>query len=57
MLSIHNCLAWLVVAQDRDMIIQELRTAVAEAVGALRPITAAEIADRDIVELPEEDED
>jgi hypothetical protein len=57
MLSVDNGLARLVVAQDRDMIIQELRTAVAEAVGALRPITAAEIADRDIVELPEEDED
>jgi hypothetical protein len=45
------------VAQDRETIIQELRNAIAEAVDALRPITAEEVATRDIVRSLDEDED
>ena len=49
--------ARLLVAQDRETIIHELRNAIAEGVVALRPITADEVTPRDIVELPEEDEE
>jgi hypothetical protein len=45
------------VAQDRETIIHELRNAIAEAVGALRPIPAAEVTDRDIVRALDEGED
>jgi hypothetical protein len=45
------------VAQDWETIIQELRTATAEAVSELRPIEAAEVTDRDIIRLVDEDED
>jgi hypothetical protein len=41
--------ARLLVAQDRETIIHELRNAIAEAVDALRPITADEATTRDIV--------
>jgi hypothetical protein len=34
-----------------------LRTAIAEALGALLPITAAEVTDRDIIRVPDEHED
>jgi flavin-binding protein dodecin len=47
----------LLVAQDRETIVQELRTAIAEAADALRPIEAAEVTDRDIVRAPAEDKD
>jgi len=57
LLSIPGGLARLVVAQDRDAIIQELRTAIAEAADALRPITADEVTTRDIIRLPDEHED
>jgi hypothetical protein len=49
--------ARLLVAQDRETIIQELRNAIAKAVDPLRPITADEVTPRDIVELPEEGEE
>jgi hypothetical protein len=44
----------VLVAQDEETIVHELRTAIAEAVEALRPITSAEVTTRDIVELPDE---
>jgi hypothetical protein len=47
--AIANGDARLLVAQDRETIIHELRTAIAEAVDALRPITAEEVTDRDII--------
>jgi len=49
--------ARLLVAQDSETIIQELRTAIAEAVAELRPIEAEEVTDRDIIRLVDEDED
>jgi len=48
------------VAQDRETIIHELRNAIAEAVDALRPITAEEVADKEIIPAGvevDEDED
>jgi hypothetical protein len=45
------------VARDSETIIQELRTAIAEAVAELRPIEAEEVTDRDIIRLVDEDED
>jgi len=45
------------VAQDWETIVQELRNAIAEAVDALRPITADEVIDRDIVPARVERED
>jgi hypothetical protein len=49
--------ARVLVAQDRETIIQELRNAIAEAVDALRPIAAEEVTDRDIVQVADEDEE
>jgi len=55
--AIPNGDARLLVAQDWETIVQELRTAIAEAVDALRPITADEVTTRDIVRSLDEDED
>ena len=49
--------ARLLVAQDRETIIQELRNAIAEAVDALRPLTADEVTTRDIVHPLDEGEE
>jgi hypothetical protein len=49
--------ARLLVAQDWETIVQELRTAIAEAVDALRPITAEEVTARDILRPLDEDRD
>jgi hypothetical protein len=42
------------VGLDREAIIQELRTAMTEALVELRPIEAEEVTDRDIIRLPDE---
>ena len=57
LLTIPGGIARLLVGQDRDAIIQELRTPLAESVDALRPITADEVTTRDIVVIPDEHED
>ena len=57
LLVIPGGLARLLAGQERETIISELRTAIAEAVDALRPIAADEVTSRDIVELPEENEE
>ena len=49
--------ARLLVAQDWETIIHELRNAIAEAVDALRPITAEEVTTRDIVRSFDEEDD
>jgi hypothetical protein len=49
--------ARLLVAQDWETIIHELRNAIAKAVHALRPITADEVTTRDIVRSLDEDEE
>jgi hypothetical protein len=49
--------ARLLVAQDWETIIHELRNAIAEAVDALRLIEEEEVTDPDIVRAPAEDED
>jgi hypothetical protein len=55
--AIANGDARLLVAQDWETIVQELRTAIAEAVDALRPILPDEVTTRDIVRSMDEDEE
>lgn len=56
LLAIPNGDARLLVAQDRETIIHELRNAITEAVDALRPIPADEVTTRDIIRPAENDE-
>jgi hypothetical protein len=49
--------ARLLVAQDRETIIHELRNAITEAVDALRPIAADKVTTRDIVRSFDEEDD
>jgi hypothetical protein len=48
--------ARLLVAQDWETIVQELRTAIAEAVAELQPIDPAEVTDRVIIRITRKDD-